>query len=68
MLQKKDVLKCIGDGKLIVDISRDFLNTNGDVKKTNIKVSKPNYEESYFNKKQEVLAFPESESGRKHQN
>ncbi len=54
MLQKKDVLKCIGDGKLIVDISRDFLNTNGDVKKTNIKVSKPNYEESYFNKKQEA--------------
>jgi len=39
--------------KLIVDISRAFLDTNGDVKKSNILVSKPNYENSYFNKKTE---------------
>ncbi len=36
--------------KLIVDISREFLNTNGDVKKTNAKVEKPNYEQNYFTK------------------
>jgi len=35
-------------GKTIVDISRDFLNTNGDVKKSNIEVTKPDYEKSYF--------------------
>ena len=37
-------------GKLIVDLSREFLNTNGDVKKSNVTVNKPNYEESYFTK------------------
>ncbi len=37
--------------KLIVDISRAFLNTNGDVKKTKVAVEKPIYANSYFNKK-----------------
>lgn len=39
--------------KLIVDISREFLNTNGDVKKTEVQVAKPDYANSYFNKKEE---------------
>ncbi len=39
--------------KLIVDISREFLDTNGDVKKSNISVNKPNYEDSYFKKEYE---------------
>ncbi len=41
-------------GKLIVDISRDFLNTNGDVKKSNVTVEKPDYANSYFDKKTEI--------------
>ncbi len=40
-------------GKLIVNLSREFLSTNGDVKKSNIKVLKPDYENSYFAKKAE---------------
>ena len=40
-------------GKLIVDLSREFLNTNGDVKKSNVTVNKPKYEESYFAKNTE---------------
>ncbi len=40
-------------GKLIVDLSREFLNTNGGVKKSNVTVNKPNYEESYFAKNTE---------------
>ena len=35
-------------GKAIVDVSRDFLNTNGDVKSTTVKAVKPDYENSYF--------------------
>ncbi len=35
-------------GKLIVDISREFLNTNGDVKKSNVTVTKPDYQKNYF--------------------
>ncbi len=46
-------MKMYWRGKLIVDISRDFLNTNGDVKVSNIKVTKPNYENSYFNQKKD---------------
>ncbi len=38
-------------GNLIVDISRAFLDTNGDVKVSNIKVRKPDYENSYFTNK-----------------
>ena len=43
-------MKMFWRGKTIVDISRDFLNTNGDVKKSNIEVTKPDYEKSYFAK------------------
>ena len=39
--------------KLIVDISRAFLNTNGDVKKADVKITKPSFENSYFNQKTE---------------
>lgn len=38
--------------KLIVDISREFLDTNGTVKEAKVTVDKPNYEESYFAKKE----------------
>ena len=41
-------------GKLIVDLSRAFLDTNGDVKITNISVSKPDFQNSYFNKQEET--------------
>lgn len=40
--------------KLIVNISRAFLDTNGTTKKSNAVVSKPDYENSYFNQKQEI--------------
>lgn len=39
-------------GKVIVDVSREFLDTNGTVKEAQVTVSKPNYEESYFTKKE----------------
>ncbi len=35
-------------GKLIVDISREFLDTNGDVKNESVKIEKPDLEKSYF--------------------
>lgn len=35
-------------GKLIVDISREFLDTNGDVKKENAQINKPEGVEEYF--------------------
>ncbi len=38
--------------KLIVDVSREFLDTNGTVKEAKVTVTKPNYEESYFAKKE----------------
>ena len=34
--------------KVIVDLSREFLNTNGDVKNANAKITKPLDEENYF--------------------
>ncbi len=37
-------------GKVIVDISREFLNTNGDVKNESVKVKKPDEEKSFFKK------------------
>ncbi len=37
-------------GKLIVDISREFLNTNGDVKNAKVEVTKPVESKSYFKK------------------
>ncbi len=39
-------------GKVIVDISRAFLDTNGDVKKANIVVTKPDNTKSPFHKKE----------------
>ena len=41
-------VKMYWKGKTIVDLSRKFLDTNGDVKKSNVTVSKPDYENSYF--------------------
>ena len=38
--------------KLIVDLSREFLNTNGDVKNANAKITKPLDAENYFESKQ----------------
>ena len=43
-------LKMYWRGKLIVDISREFLDTNGDVKNANIEVKKPDYTKSPLNK------------------
>lgn len=37
-------------GKLIVDISREFLDTNGDVKKENASIEAPSKEGNYFRK------------------
>lgn len=39
-------VKMFWRGKCIVDISRAFLDTNGDVKKTQVAVQKPDYEKS----------------------
>lgn len=38
--------------KVIVDVSREFLDTNGTVKEAKVTVEKPNYDESYFAKKE----------------
>lgn len=38
--------------KIIVDLSREFLNTNGDVKNANAKITKPLDAENYFASKQ----------------
>ncbi len=35
-------------GKLIVDIAREFLDTNGDVKNAKVQITKPDEEKSYF--------------------
>lgn len=50
-------------GKLIVDISREFLDTNGDVKKENATIEKPSEKENYFVKperKDTVKAWKET--------
>ena len=52
---EKPRVKMYWRGKLIVNISREFLDTNGDVKKTNATITKPDYEKSYFNKKEENI-------------
>lgn len=39
-------------GKCIVDISREFLDTNGDVKKQNATITKPDETNNYFAKKE----------------
>ncbi len=49
-VSKDPRVKMYWRGKLIVNITRDFLNTNGDVKKSNVTVAKPDYENSYFTK------------------
>lgn len=49
---KEPRVKMYWRGKVIVDVSREFLDTNGTVKEAQISVSKPNYEESYFAKKE----------------
>ena len=41
-------MKMYWRGKLIVDLSREFLNTNGTVKKANAKIEKPQGLEEYF--------------------
>ena len=46
-------IKMYWRGKAIVDLSREFLNTNGDVKNAQVKVEKPSEEKSYF-KKEEI--------------
>lgn len=51
-ITKEARVKMYWRGKLIVDISREFLDTNGTVKEAQISVSKPNYEKSYFTKKE----------------
>ncbi len=38
-------------GKCIVDISREFLDTNGDVKKANASITKPDDSNNYFDEK-----------------
>lgn len=51
VVTKEPRVKMYWRNKLIVDISREFLDTNGDVKKTSAKVTKPNYEDNYFTRK-----------------
>lgn len=41
-------MKMYWRGNCIVDISREFLDTNGDVKKATIKIEKPDTKNSYF--------------------
>ncbi len=38
-------------GKLIVDISREFLDTNGDVKEASVEIEEPKKEENFFERK-----------------
>ncbi len=45
---KEARMKMYWRGKLIVDLSREFLNTNGTVKKANAKIEKPEGLENYF--------------------
>lgn len=50
---KEPRIKMYWRGNLIVDISREFLDTNGDVKNAKVQITKPEFKESYF-KKEEV--------------
>ena len=47
---KEPRMKMYWRGKLIVDLSREFLNTNGTVKKAEAQIDKPEGLEDYFNK------------------
>ena len=49
-------MKMYWRGKLIVDLSREFLNTNGTVKKANAKIEKPEGLEEYFSGKRKQNA------------
>lgn len=48
------------NGKIIVDISREFLNTNGAKQETCVKVLAPNADCNYFNKKNNVRDLKEA--------
>lgn len=50
---KEPRMKMYWRGKLIVDLSREFLNTNGTVKTANAKIEKPEGLEKYFSGEQE---------------
>ena len=50
---KEPRIKMYWRGNLIVDISREFLDTNGDVKNAKVQITKPEFKEPYF-KKEEV--------------
>ena len=45
---KEPRMKMYWRGKLIVDLSREFLNTNGTVKIANAKIEKPKGIQDYF--------------------
>ena len=51
---KEPRVKMIWNGNTIVDVSREFLDTNGDTKKTNVKVVEPDYTENVFNKSENI--------------
>ncbi len=54
---KEPRMKMYWRGKLIVDLSRDFLNTNGTVKTANAKIEKPEGLENYFGGKRGLVHF-----------
>ncbi|MCX7749720.1 MAG: phosphoribosylformylglycinamidine synthase [Clostridia bacterium] len=45
---REERLRMVWRGKTIVDISREFLNTNGVKQKTSVSVSSPEYEKGFF--------------------
>lgn len=56
-------MKMYWRGNCIVDVSREFLDTNGDVKQANIKIEKPEETNNYFKKeepKEVVTAWKET--------
>ena len=60
---KEPRMKMYWRGKLIVDLSREFLNTNGTVKKAEAKINKPEGLEDYFEGKRGQAPFsPEQEN------
>ncbi len=48
-------LKMFWRGKTIVDVSREFLNTNGVKQKTKVKVNLPNADRNYFKRLPEII-------------
>ena len=60
---KEPRMKMYWRGKLIVDLSREFLNTNGTVKRAEAKIDKPEGLENYFEGKRGQAPFsPEKEN------